>query len=295
MPTSNAPTNQLFCFGLGFSAQALSRQLPAEAWRIKGTHRPKDRRPGQDNFETVAFERGQPLGRTALDGVTHLLSSIPPDEFGDAVLDEHSNDIAQSSTLRWVGYLSTTGVYGDRDGGWVDETSDCRPTNDRSRWRLAAEQRWLALWQARSVPVHIFRLAGIYGEGRSTIDAVRSGRAKRIVKPGQVFSRIHVDDIAGVLRASMAKPNPGRIYNVCDDEAAASADVVRYACTLMNVEPPPEIRFDDAGLSPMARSFYADNRRVSNQRIKEELGVVLRYPDYRSGLSAILAGTALAD
>lgn len=289
MPASDAPTNQLLCFGLGFSAGALARSLPADDWQIKGTHRPGERPAAQENFATMPFGRGQALAGGALDGVTHILSSIPPDDMGDPVLDEHGGNIAALSSLRWVGYLSTTGVYGDTQGARVDETSECRPTIERSKRRLAAEEYWLALWRENDVPVHIFRLAGIYGSGRSAIDTVRAGRAKRIVKPGQVFSRIHVEDIAQVLRASMKRPVPGTIYNVCDDEAAPPQDVVRHACALLGVEPPPEIPFEEVELSAMARSFYADNRRVSNRRIKEGLGVVLRYPDYRAGLAAILA------
>lgn len=289
MPAADAPTNQLFCFGLGFSARALARALPANGWQIKGTHRPSDHRAEPGKYETLPFQRGAPLHDTALAGTTHLLSSIPPDETGDPVLDMHRRDIAALSSLRWVGYLSTTGVYGDLQGGRVDEAGACRPTNERSKRRLSAEKEWLSLWQNHGVPVHVFRLAGIYGPGRSAIDTVRAGRAKRIVKPGQVFSRIHVDDIAGVLQASIERPAPGTIYNVCDDEAAPPQDVVRHACELLGVAPPPEIPFEDAELSPMARSFYSDNRRVSNQRIKEELGVALRFPDYRIGLAAILA------
>jgi nucleoside-diphosphate-sugar epimerase len=192
-------------------------------------------------------------------------------------------------SLAWVGYLSTTGVYGDRDGGWVDETSELRPSGARGRRRVAAETAWLDLWRDRGVPVHIFRLAGIYGPGRSPFDALRAGTAKRIVKPGQVFSRIHVDDLASVLLSSIARPRPGAVYNVCDDEPASPADVVAHAAQLLGAPPPPLVSFDEAALSPMARSFYADNKRVSNALIKTELGVRLRYPDYRAGLAAILA------
>jgi nucleoside-diphosphate-sugar epimerase len=190
--------------------------------------------------------------------------------------------------LRWIGYLSTTGVYGDRAGGWVDEEAPLIPTGERGRRRVAAEARWLDLVRRHGSLVHIFRLAGIYGPGRNALDTVRAGRAQRIVKPGQIFSRIHVADIAQVLRASMAKPEPGAIYNVCDDDPAPPADVVAFACDLLGVPCPPPVPFDEAKLSQMALSFYADSKRVSNRRIKEELGVRLLYPSYRDGLAALL-------
>ena len=184
--------------------------------------------------------------------------------------------------LSWLGYLSTTGVYGDRGGGWVDETAQLLPTGERGRRRVAAEKGWLDLWQDRGVPVHIFRLAAIYGPGRSAFDALRAGTARRIDKPGQVFSRIHVADLASVLIASMERPRPGAVYNVCDDDPAPPAAVVAYAAELLGIEPPPLVPLDAAGLSPMARSFYDDNKRVANRLLKTELGVTLRYPDYRT-------------
>jgi len=191
--------------------------------------------------------------------------------------------------LAWLGYLSTTGVYGDRAGGWVDEASELRPSGPRGRRRVAAEAGWLGLWRRHGVPVHIFRLAAIYGPGRSPFDALRADTARRIAKPGQVFSRIHVDDLASVLIASIARPRPGAIYNVCDDEPAAPEAVVAHAASLLGLPAPPLMPFEAAGLSPMARRFYDDNKRVSNALIKKELGVRLRYPNYRAGLAAILA------
>jgi nucleoside-diphosphate-sugar epimerase len=214
---------------------------------------------------------------------------VPPDAEGDPVLAEHAHDIAARRGLRWLGYLSTTGVYGDRRGGRVDEDSALAPSGERGRRRVAAEAGWLDLHRRRSVPVHIFRLAGIYGPGRSALDTVRQGRAQRIDKPGQVFSRIHVADLAAVLRASMARPDPGAIYNVCDDDPAPPEAVIAHACALLGVEPPPLVPFDTADLSPMARSFYDDNKRVSNRRLKEVLGVTLAYPSYKDGLQALLS------
>ncbi len=208
------------------------------------------------------------------------------------MLDRHGEDIAALPGLRWLGYLSTTGVYGDRGGGWVDETARLLPTGERGRRRVAAEQGWLGLWHDSGVPVHIFRLAGIYGPGRSAFDALRAGTAKRIDKPGQVFSRIHVEDLARVLVASIGQPRPGAVYNVCDDDPSPPEAVVAHAATLLGMPQPPLVPFEAAELSPMARSFYDDNKRVSNRLIKTELGVCLLYPDFRVGLAAILADEA---
>jgi nucleoside-diphosphate-sugar epimerase len=281
----------LFCFGLGYTAQALARRLAAEGWTVGGTCRTADKASGA-GFPVEVFDRDHPLLREALDGVTHLLVSAPPDAAGDPVLAVHGEDIAEVKDLSWLGYLSTTGVYGDRDGGWVDETAELSPSGERGRRRVAAEAGWLALWQSRGVPVHIFRLAAIYGPGRSPFDALREGTAKRIDKPGQVFSRIHVEDLACVLAASISRPRPGAVFNVCDDDPAAPEAVVAHAAALLGMPAPPLVPFEAAGLSPMARSFYDDNKRVSNRLIKSELGVTLRYPDYRAGLAAILTDEA---
>jgi nucleoside-diphosphate-sugar epimerase len=285
--------SKLFAFGFGYSAEALAHRL-GTGWRIAGTCRTEDRRTelAARKIDAHIFDGSATLAdaTSVLAGTTHLLSSVPAEDAGDPVLARHGDDIARLKTLRWVGYLSTTGVYGDRDGGWVDEESVLRPTGERGRRRVAAEAGWLALWHRHGVPVHVFRLAGIYGPGRSAFDSLRSGRAQRIDKPGQVFSRIHVADIAAVLAASMARPKPGAIYNVCDDDPAPPADVIEHAARLLGIAPPPLIPFDQAKLSDMARSFYADNKRVKNERIKGELGVALAYPSYREGLAAILKG-----
>ncbi len=287
----NSP--HLFCFGLGYSASFLARRLLGQGWRVSGTCRTPEKQAELKalGIDALLFDRDRPFADApaALRGVTHLLSSVPPDAQGDPVIDVHRAAIdAIAPGFAWIGYLSTTGVYGDRAGGWVDETSALEPSGERGRRRLAAERGWLDLKQ----PAHLFRLAGIYGPGSSALDAVREGRARRVIKAGQVFSRIHVEDIAQVLEASMARPNPGVAYNVCDDDAAPPADVVTFACALLKVAPPPEVPFEKADLSPMARSFYDDNKRVSNARIKRELGVALRYPSYRDGLPAILTAGA---
>lgn len=276
----------LFCFGYGYTAQHLARRLRERGFAIRGTTREPSCNE-TDGVPLFRFSRTHPLTQPdqALSGVTHLLVSIPPDEAGDPVLACHLDDLRRLSGLRWVGYLSTTAVYGDRGGDWVSEEDEPTPRLPRAVRRLEAERAWLD----SGLPVHIFRLAGIYGPGRNSLLALLDGTAHRIIKPGQVFSRIHVEDLVRVLEASIDRPHPGRIYNVCDDEPAPPQDVVTYAAALLGIPPPPEQPFETAQLSAMARSFYADNRRVRNDRIRTELGVELRYPTYREGLRALLA------
>lgn len=277
----------LFCFGYGYVARHLAEALRPRGFEIRGTTRSalKAERMAAEGVRAFLFERGRPLAdpARALAGVTHVLHSIAPDAEGDPVLDRHAADLRRLEGLAWLGYLSTTGVYGDRQGGWVDEDTPLEPTLARTDRRAKAEAAWLA----SRLPVHIFRLAGIYGPGRSALVNLREGTARRIVKPGQVFSRIHVADIVAVLLASIARPNPGRVYNVCDDEPAPPQDVVAFAAELLGVPLPPEEPFETADLSAMARTFYQDNRRVRNERIKRELGVTLAYPTYREGLRAL--------
>ncbi|SNB66079.1 Nucleoside-diphosphate-sugar epimerase [Arboricoccus pini] len=278
----------LFCFGLGYTAKRLAAALASKGWIIRGTARTaaKVAELRQEGIEAFEFAGLGPLqeASTALSSVTHVLHSIPPDPEGDPVLRWHAADLAALPGLAWLGWLGSTSVYGNRDGAWVDEETPLLPAIARADRRAAAERDWLA----SGLPTHIFRLAGIYGPGRNAFVTLRQGTARRIVKPGQVFSRIHVDDIVRVLMASIAKPSPGRIYNVCDDEPAPSQDVVGHAAKLMGVPPPPELPFETAELPPMARSFYSANRRVRNERIKRELGVTLAFPTYREGLAALL-------
>jgi nucleoside-diphosphate-sugar epimerase len=295
LPPHPARANRLFCFGLGYSALTLARRLIAKRWRVAGTVRSdeKARALAAEGIEAFAFDRGHALDPSALAGATHLLSSVPPDDKGDPVLDAHGADLLRLEGVKWTGYLSTTGVYGDRGGEWVDERASLRPSGKRGAARVAAEEAWRALGRVGH-KVHVFRIAGIYGPGRSALDTVREGRAKRVVKPGQVFGRIHVEDIATILEASIAKPEADAIYNVADDEPAPPQDVIAYACALLGVEAPPEIPYDAAAkdMSEMARSFYAESKRVANRKIKDELGVKLAYPDYRVGLKALLEAGA---
>jgi nucleoside-diphosphate-sugar epimerase len=292
----NGTGKRLFCFGLGFSAGALALRLRERGFAVAGTCRSAEKAAAlaAQGFDMHLFAEGHPLAdpSRALAGTTHLLLSVPPGEAGDPVFHAHGSEIAAlAPTLQWVGYLSTTGVYGDRGGEQVSEASPLTPSTERGRRRLAAE----AAWSSLHLPLHIFRLAGIYGPGRNQLRGILDGTARRIVKPSQIFSRIHVDDIAAILEASIARPRPGAAYNVCDDEPAPPQEVVAYAAKLLGREPPPEIDFDKAELSPMARSFYAESKRVSNRLLHEELGVRLRYPTYREGLSALLAVEAAAE
>ena len=273
----------LLSIGHGFSARALGRRLIAEGWRVIGTTRSNDKADAlrAEGVEPLIWP-GNPL---PIDAATHLLTSVAPTAEGDPVLNEASDALRAASHLEWVGYLSTTGVYGDRGGDWVDEASPLTPSTTRGQARVDAEAAWAAL----GLPLHIFRLAGIYGPGRGPFAKVKSGKARRIIKEGQVFSRTHVDDIAQVVAASIARPNPGAAYNVCDDDPAPPQDVIAHAAELLGLPIPQAVAFEDADMSPMARSFYAESKRVRNDRIKDELGVKLLYPNYRSGLAAVLA------
>ena len=268
-------TKTLLSFGHGYSSRALARLLPADEWTVIGTSRSGGdgtvRWPGSDMSDALAR-------------ATHILVSVAPNEHGDPVLNALRDQIAaEASHIEWVGYLSTTGVYGDHQGGWVDEDTPLKPSTKRGQMRVSAE----ADWQKQGLMLHIFRLAGIYGPGRGPFAKVRNGTARRIIKPGQVFSRTHVEDIAQVLAASIAQPNPGAIYNVCDDDPAPPEDVIGYAAKLLGMPVPPTEDWDTADMTPMARSFYAESKKVRNDRIKDELGVELKYPDYRTGLQAM--------
>ncbi len=291
MDTSS--TKKLFCFGLGFTGSALVGEVRARGWAASGTCRENAR---QDvwtgaGVQSYCFD-GQGTSEAVENAVreaSHVLVTIPPQkDAGDVVLKHFKKTLTDSSQLRWLGYLSTTGVYGNRDGGWVDETSELKPGFDHQRRRVEAERQWLSLYKEHQVPVHIFRLAGIYGAGRNLLQRVRQGSARRIDQPGLVFNRVHVEDVVQVLIASMNRPHPGAIYNVSDDVPSSPAEAVAFACELLHVDVPPLIALEDAELSKMGRSFYLTNKKVRNHKIKAELGVQLRYPDYKAGLRALL-------
>ena len=288
---------RLFCFGYGYTADFLGRTLKSRTdlgnWNLAGTTRtiPKRQALRSNGIDAYIFDTYRALHdpQLMMKDTTHLLISTPTDQDGDMVYRVHEMDIKRlMPKLEWVGYLSTLGVYGDRDGATVDETTELRPSSIRGSRRVRAEGDWLSMFRDYGLPVHVFRLAGIYGPGRSAIDSVRAGIARRILKPGHAFSRIHVDDIVQTLIKSFQNPNPGAIYNVVDDEAAPSHEVIAYACRLLGKDPPPLVPFDEANLSPMSMSFYSENKRVRNTRMKQDLGVELLYPNYRVGLEACL-------
>lgn len=283
-----ASMNSLVIFGLGYSAQVFARRMMQRGWQVVGTTRSRDSAASlrAQGFNVVVFTGEAPCieARDALVGATHVLVSIAPGADGDPVLSCHGGDLAQAQNLKWLGYLSTVGVYGDYGGAWVDEEAPLNPKSERSVQRVTAEKAWAVFGSETGVAVHLFRLAGIYGPGRGPFEKVRQGKARRIVKPDQVFNRIHVEDIANVLEASIAHPRGGAIYNVSDNEPAPPQDVVAHASRELGMEPPPEVAFEDAGLSPMGRSFYGENKRVSNARIRQELKVALSYPTYREGM-----------
>ena len=290
---SEGVAKKIFCFGLGFTGSALVQEVRARGEMASGTCREnthKDVWAGA-GVQSYCFDGkgASEAVENAVREASHVLITIPPHkDAGDVVLNHFKEILNDSSQLQWLGYLSTTGVYGNRDGDWVDETSELKPGFDHQRRRVEAEEQWRDLYREHQVPVHIFRLAGIYGAGRNLLERVRQGSARRIDQPGLVFNRIHVEDVVQVLVASMDHPHPGAIYNVSDDVPASPAEAVAFACDLLHAEVPPLVALEDAELSKMARGFYLTNKKVRNHKIKEELGVQLRYPDYKAGLKALL-------
>lgn len=282
---------KLLIFGYGYSARFAAAFLRGPGVEIVATVRSaaKAEALAADGISARLFspEVCDPAIADDIAEADAILVSVPPGATGDPVLAAFAPAMAAAAKLRWIGYLSTIGVYGDHGGGWVDETTPVRPAEGRSRMRAEAEQAWLDLGAAHGKAVHLFRLAGIYGPGRNQLAQLAAGTARRIVKPGQVFNRIHVADIATVIAASLARPRAGAIYNVTDDEPAPPQDVVSFAAGMCGMAPPPEIAFEQAEMTPMARSFYGENKRVRNGLIKRELDVVLRYPSYREGLTAL--------
>jgi nucleoside-diphosphate-sugar epimerase len=276
----------LLSLGHGFSARALAALLVPQGWRIIGTTR------SADKMDEIAATGVEPMlwpgsdVAALLREAPYLLVSAGPSPEGDPVLNALGNDIAAiAPRLKWVGYLSTTGVYGDHQGGWVDEQTPLTPATQRGLARVAAENRWQAI---EGLPLHVFRLAGIYGPGRGPFAKVRKGTARLIIKKGQVFSRIHVEDIAQALELSMARPDPGAVYNLCDDDPAPPQDVIGHAAELLGQPLPEAVDFETADMTPMARSFYAESKKVRNDHAKRTLGWVPKFPNYRSGLAAML-------
>lgn len=296
-----ATDKHLFCFGYGYVAGFLADQLAPHGWKISGTTTDPEKRDFLKGAGVQAslFDGMTPIidPNTSLYTATHLLISVPPGNNGDPVVSLHALDILEKMPkLEWIGYLSATSVYGNQDGKWIDEKTPVAPASRRGSLRVRAEEDWLSLYRSDNIPLHIFRLAGIYGPGRSALESVRSGLAKRIDKPGHVFNRIHVDDIVQTLIASINAPSPGSIYNLADDVPSTSHEVISFACDLLGLTPPPLVKYDQEELAPIVRSFYKDNKRIRNDKIKSELGVQLLYPDYKSGLQACydLEGKAFA-
>jgi nucleoside-diphosphate-sugar epimerase len=286
--------SDLFVFGLGYSAKAAAKSLAAGGWRVSGTVRDAAKAAAleQEGFGAIPFD-DRPAVEAALQTATHVLVSTPPGEDGDPALKAYGDALRAAPELFWIGYLSTVGVYGDHGGDWVDEDTPPAAPQGRKSARIEAENAWRALADDHDhIALDIFRLAGIYGPGRSPLDRIRAGDARSIVKPGQVFNRIHVDDIAQTIIAAIRRERRAavHIFNVADDEPAPPQDVMRYAAGLLGAAPPPEIPYEQAELSAMGRSFYEDNKRVHNTRIKRELGVVLHYPTYREGLQMLAHG-----
>lgn len=282
-------SGHLFSYGHGYSAAALADLLRPLGWDMTGTTRNPEKADALRQSGMIARITPQDSLSADLATATHLLVSAAPNDTGDPFLHAHLPDLEAAQNLEWVGYLSTTGVYGDHGGGWVDETSPLTPATARGKARVAAEAQWRDVAEKLGLNLKIFRLAGIYGPGRGPFAKVRNGTARRIIKANQVFSRIHVEDIAQVLLASINQPQSSQIFNVCDNAAAPPEDVIAYAAELLGMPLPPKQDFETAQMTPMARSFYAESKKVANGRIKSELNVKLAYPDYKSGLKALLA------
>jgi nucleoside-diphosphate-sugar epimerase len=283
--------NRLFCFGLGYSARALSRRLPVEGWTISGTATTAEKAAElqTEDYEAFVFNghAHDPAIATSLRNATHVLLSIPPGADGDPALGVYVDDIAASPSISWIGYFSSVSVYGDSKGEWVNEATTPRPMTERGMRRLTAENAWIELGRTSGKAIVILRLPGIYGPGRSAIDQLRAGKARRIFKPGQVTNRVHVDDIATAVESALRISSGIHVFNVTDDLPAPPQDVIAYGAELLGVPCPPATDPSDASLSPMARSFYAESKKVSNARMKTELGVKLAYPTYVEGLKAI--------
>lgn len=283
-----------FFFGLGYSSLAAARHMQDIGGfsTIMGTVRTPEKAAALHELGLGALlfdgtQASAAVSAVLRSGISHVVASIAPDADGDPVLRHHRADLDAAADLDWLCYYSTVGVYGDFGGQWINESAALDPRNARSQWRVQAEQQWRDYASARGVPLLILRLAGIYGPGRSTFDKLRDGTARRVVKEGQVFNRIHVEDI-GRVTALAARQRLAGTYNLADDLPAPPQDLVTHGASLLGMEPPPEVPFEKAEFSPMQRSFYADNKRVSNAAIKTALGIELLYPDYHAGLAAIL-------
>ena len=276
----------LIVFGLGYTGTAIAAAAARLGWQVTATSREPTRLSAPAGVVLVDFNNAAPTMMQA----THIVQTAAPDDHGDPVLARYGAEVKGAHRLRWAGYLSTTGVYGDRGGGWVDEDTPVAPTVARAQRRVAAEQAWVAALP--NCAIDLFRVAGIYGPGRSAFDDLRSGQARRVLKPGHLFGRIHRDDIAAAVLAAMQQERASgpRVLNLADDEPAASAEVTAEAARLLDLDPPPLVPFAEAiaSMSQMGRSFWSENRRVRSEKTQQRLGLRWRYPTYREGLRAIL-------
>ena len=292
MATDQSLMNQspIVFLGAGYTAQTFMSLYPQT--KMIGTTRSAEKAEKIKKLGATPFiYDGQAAStelKAAVNNASTILISIAPSAEGDRVLSNLKTELLSAENLSWIGYLSTIGVYGNHDGAWVDETTPTSPISNRAKWRKEAEKSWLNLYEEYGRPVHIFRLPGIYGSKRGPHKKLIEGTARRIEKKNQVFNRAHVIDIAAVLKASMQLPNPGNIYNIADNEPAPPQDVLEFAANELGLQVPPLIKFEDAEMTEMARSFYGDNKRVSNRKIIEELGIELKYPTYREGIKACL-------
>lgn len=276
----------LLVFGPGYSAEPLMQQALKSGWKVSATWRRPEAKPELQTLGITPVEFG--ADSNLPDGITHCLVSVAPRPEGDPVLVAFGDQLRNMKTLRWVGYLSSTNVYGDHQGAWVDETSSAQPSLERGKRRLLAEDAWTQLGVAIGAAVHVFRLAGIYGPGKNAIRSVLDGKARRVVKPGQVFGRIHRDDIADALWRAAQSGLPSNVFNLADNLPSPPQDVIEEAARLLGVNPPPEVPLDEADLSPMGRSFYAENKRVRNRKAKDLLGWTPAWPDYHYALAKLL-------
>ncbi len=287
---------RLFCFGFGYTAKYLVERLEASGddWSFTGTSRSANK-PLPEELDKIylhQFDGTKPMdeiGCDALSVSTSVLISIPPFKEGvsDLVIHHHLKELASSERIRWVGYISSTGVYGDHGGGWVNEDTTPHPLTEQAMARVRAEEEWLNLFHRHNLPVHVFRASGIYGSGRSPLARIIRGESTIIDKPGHYFNRIHVEDMAGIIAQSIANPKPGTVYNMSDDEPASQVDVMKYAYDLLGMDMPVPQNFEAAEMSEMLRDFFKANKRIQNERIKNDLGYALKYPTYREGLTAI--------
>lgn len=287
-------TPHLLALGCGYSARRLARAVQARGWKVSGTSQSTDgcKILNKLGINAWMFDGSSPLPDQAFEGVTHILNSIPPCKCGDNSLLLHHDRLKTSDTLVWVGIFSTTGVYGDANGEWIDEDFPPAPLTKANELRLVMEEDWLRFNIDSDVAVQIFRLPGIYGPHRSPFARLHAGQARCIIKKGQVFNRVHVDDIVSACLAGMDHPNAGPVFHIADGTPAASEDVLIYAVGLLGLPPPPSVPIEDAGLPPAAQHFYEECKRLDISKARRELGFTPKYSNYREGLKSILAEEA---